>query len=208
MTLNRTKPARSRSLPSETIRDLKEAVPRMRHFALAASALFMTTAATAVLAAPAFQKSKPPKVASPVKASPKQENQFVTVDEFVRGRRAPRTAVSVEGYAVLGYRAPDGSLRLSVVDSVDHVLNTKDADLAGQGGAAVVVPASVAKRPSLAWSAKGAQKFVMFTGAGRAQRALHDIVGKLRVTGFATGKTISPATKVEIQDDSGNWKPL
>jgi hypothetical protein len=209
MTLDRTNPARSRSLPQETTRYPKEVIPRMRHFVLAASALFMTTAALSVYAAPALQKGKPAKPAvSPAGARPKQENQFVTVDEFVQGRRSPRTAVSVEGYAVVGYRAADGSLRLQVVDSVDHVLNTKEADQAGQAGASVVVPAGVAKRPGLAWSAKGAQKFVMYTGAGHAQRPLHDIVAKVRVTGFATGKTISPATKVEVQDESGNWKTL
>lgn len=207
MMFHRTTPALTRSQHTEAIRTLKEDVPRMRCFALVASALFLTTAA---LAAPALQKGKPVKAApSMAGATPKQENQFVTVDEFVHGKRAAHTAVSVEGYAVLGYRAGDGSLHLMVVDSVDHVLSPQDADNFGKTGATVIVPASItARRPGLAWSAKGMMKHAMYTGSGHAQKALHDVVAKVRVTGFATGKTISPATKVEFQDDNGNWKTL
>ena len=55
----------------------------------------------------------------------------------------------------------------------------------------------------------GMRKLAMYTGPGVAQTALHDTVAKIRVTGWA-GKagTINPATKVEFQDDNGDWKTL
>ncbi len=158
------------------------------------------------------QKKKPVKAATtPIVANPKQENQFVTVDEFVKGVRAPRTAVSVEGYAVSGNRTADGGLRVVVVDSIDHVLSPTDADNLGKGGAKGTVPAgSLAKHPGWQWSAKGMQRFGMYAanGAGRAQKQMHDVVAKVRLTGFATGRAINPVTKIEFQDESGEWKTL
>lgn len=171
--------------------------------------------AAAVVSAPTFaspQKKKSAKSAgATIAANPRQENQFVTVDEFVKGKRAPRTAVSVEGYAVSGYKAADGSLHLIVVDSIDHVLSPMDADNFGRAGAHATVPASMlAKHPAWAWSAKGSQRFGMYAAnpKGHAVRPLHDIVPKVRVTGFAIGRAISPVTKVEYQDDNGDWKNL
>src|SRR5207248_236773 len=154
------------------------------------------------------QKRHKPAPSREMVAHVKQENQFVTVDEFVKGRRAPRTPVSVEGYAVMAGRSADGSVRVVVVDSVDHVLSVKDADAFGRGGAEGVVPGSaVARHPSWAWTGKGMQRFAMYaaTGTGHAQRQLHDTVAKVRLTGFATGRVISPVTKVEFEDENGNW---
>jgi hypothetical protein len=172
-------------------------------------------AATAITMSPASatpQKKRPAKAAAAVAAAhPRQENQFVTVDEFVKGRRAPKTAVSVEGYAVSAYKAADGSLRLTLVDSIDHVLSATDADNFGKGGASATIPApALAKNPRLAWTAKGMQRFGMYAAnvSGRAQKQLHDIVAKIRVTGYATGRVITPVTNVEYQDDNGDWKAL
>ena len=159
------------------------------------------------------QKKRPPKpaVAGPPIARPKQENQFVTVDEFVRGARAPRTPVSVEGYAVTGGKMSDGSLRIVVVDSIDHVLSPTDADNFGKGGAQSTVPAAIlARHPAWAWTTKGMQRLAMYSAnnAGRAQTQMHDVVTKVRLTGFATGKAINPVTKIEFQDENGEWRAL
>src|SRR5262245_10146131 len=83
----------------------------------------------AICAASPQKKSKSrPGVAVDVPLRVKQQNQFVTVEEFVNARLPKLTPVSVEGYAVLGYKTTDGGVRMNIVDSVDHVLNTKDAD--------------------------------------------------------------------------------
>jgi len=182
----------------------------MKRSLCAAGALLIAVAA---LTAAQPQKGKKPETPSAkgVAARPKQHNQFVTVDEFARSRRAPRIAVSVEGYVVLGYRAPDGGLRLCLTDSVDHVLNTRDADSSAVGGAVgIVTPAALKKHPRWAWTARGIQRFVMYTGAGRAQRPMHDVVAKMRLTGWtAPGRArINPVTKIEFQDENGEWKAL
>jgi len=156
------------------------------------------------------KKTKATAPAAPI-ANPKQENQFVTVDEFVKGKRAPKTPVSVEGYAVAGNRLMDGGLHIVVVDSIDHVLSPTDADNFGRGGAhGTITPSLLAKHASWQWTPKGMQRFGMYTanGAGKAQKMMHDTVAKVRLTGFATGRAINPVTKVEYQDDSGEWKTL
>jgi len=178
---------------------------------VASAASLVLFAAQPIAAMPHSKKHAKPAAAAAIVANPRQENQFVTVDEFVKGKRAPKTAVSVEGYAVTEGRAADGSLRLVVVDSIDHVLSPTDADNFGKGGAVATIPASLlAKHPSWAWTPKGMQRFAMYaaTPAGRAAKQMHDIVTKVRVTGFATGRAISPATKIEYQDDNGEWKTL
>ena len=141
-------------------------------------------------------------------AMPKQENQFVTVDEFLRARRPAGTAVSIEGYAALGYRAADGSVRLHVLDSVDHILSARDADGAAASGATAVIPAGgIRLNPAWGWSPKGAMRIPMFTGNGSAQRQLRDVAPKIRLTGWvASGRaTISPVTKVEITNENGEY---
>jgi hypothetical protein len=98
-----------------------------------------------------------------------------------------------------------------IVDSIDHVLSPTDADNFGKGGAAAIAPASIfSKHPAWAWTPKGMQRLSMYAanGVGRAQRQMHDIVPKVRITGFATGRLISPLTKIEYQDDNGEWKTL
>lgn len=184
--------------------------PRLRAALLLAGAVLIVP--TCLTAQPLIKQSKKTKTAKPVKevsATPKQENQFISVDEFVKTKRGLRTAVSVEGYIVVAIRMGDGSVRLSSVDSVDHVLSATDADNFAKGGAGAIIPSStLAKHPTWALTAKGLQRVTMYTGAGHAQKALHDVVTKVRLTGFAVGKTINPVTKVEYQDDSGEWKTL
>ncbi len=151
---------------------------------------------------------KPARPAATRPAMPKQENQFVTVDEYIRARKPAGTAVSIEGYAALGYRAADGSVRLYVVDSVDHILSARDADGAAASGAAAVIPAGAIRvHPAWGWSPKGSMRIPMFTGNGAAQRQLRDVAPKIRLTGWtASGRaTISPVTKVEITNENGEY---
>jgi hypothetical protein len=148
--------------------------------------------------------------ASAAAARPKQENQFICVEDFKTARRAPRTAVSVEGYLVTCFHQPDGGYRAALVDSVDHVLSARDATAFGRAGASVTIPARfVRSKGRLAWSAKGIQTWVMYTGQGTAQRMLHDVIPKVRLTGWtAGGASISPVTGFEYADESGEWKKL
>jgi hypothetical protein len=180
----------------------------MSRHALAA-ALLVAFAAPLVSAAPKQPKKKPARVA--VKAAPelkaKTENQFVTVEDFLRARRANGTPVSVEGYAVVGTKTASG-VKLALVDSVDHVLNASDANKFAAGGATALIPASsIAKRATWGMIPKGMTRFAMYTGAGKAQKELHDIVPKVRITGRAAARTIN-VTGVEFADDNGEWKKL
>lgn len=175
----------------------------LRHLSIA---MFLFAAvASPASSVPQRRPAKPDPV-----ARAKQENQFITVEDFRNAGRAPKTAVSVEGYVVLAQRMADGGLLLVLVDSVDHVLSAKDADATARSGAAAVLPAAyVKKRPGWGWTPKAMQRFAMYTGAGRAQKNLHDVVVKLRLTGFVrAGTTVNPVTSVEFMDESGNWKPI
>jgi len=182
----------------------------MKRSLWAASALLVATAPFA-LAAPQKSHKTSTKTAPAKEAAvtPKQENQFVTVDEFVKSKKAPHTAVSVEGYAVVGYSVAGGE-KIFVVDSIDHVLSPTDANNFAKGGAAGTIPSSaISKHPSWGMSAKGLHKVLMYTGAGTAQKVLHDTPAKVRITGWtAGGKAISPVMKVEYQDENGEWKNL
>ena len=166
--------------------------------------------ALSILAGPSIAQKKPAKPSSAAgrQAYPKQENQFVVVDEFVKSHRPAGTAVSLEGYAVLAYRAGDGGVRVYIVDSVDHVLNAKDANGEAAAGAAAVIPAS-AIRSNASWN-KGWMKLPMFTGSGTAQRQLRDVAPRIRVTGWtASGRaTISPVTKIEVTNENGEFGSL
>lgn len=165
-------------------------------------AVVFASVACASVAAP--RKSKTPAVS----AKPQQQNQFVTVDEFVKAGRKPGTLVSIEGYIVVAYKT-GSSVRAAVNDSVDKVLSAKDADANARSGAKVTVPASLVKG-RCAWSAKGVQKYVMYTGSNHAQKKLHDVVEKMRVTGIVgRGKgIIANTTKIEYTDPNGEFKPL
>src|SRR2546421_435963 len=68
---------------------------------------------------------KPVKTAAVKSATPREENKFVTVEEFVHAKRGAGSAVSVEGYEVIVFPTGDGGLHLSIVDSVDHVLSAR-----------------------------------------------------------------------------------
>jgi hypothetical protein len=181
---------------------------------LFAAALLVAAGAVPATAAPgktAKSKKGTPKLAVALvkTATPKQENQFVTVEEFIKAKRAPKTAVSIEGYAVVGYAIPGGGSQLTVVDGVDHVLSATDAMNFAKAGAICSVPGSlVVKHPAWGSTAKGLQKVLMYTGPGKAQKMLHDTPTKVRVTGWAeAGRNVS-VTKVEYADDNGDWKVL
>lgn len=150
------------------------------------------------------------KVESQAYTAPKQENQFQTVDEFVKAHRAAGATASAEGYMVVAFRASDGGARLALADSVDHVLSARDANGAAKSGGWAIVSASAARRhPGWGFSAKGLQKYAMYTGSGSAQKVLHDTVPKIRVTGRVSGRnTINPVTRIEYADENGEWKLL
>jgi hypothetical protein len=184
----------------------------MKHPILALIAIFVVLAA---IAAAGPQKRKHTAAVSAAASSgekdaqAKQENQFVTVEEFVKSHRPRGTGVSVEGYAVIVCGASNGGLRISIVDSVDHVLSATDANNFAHGGAvSLITPTGLKKHPKWSWSA-GMKKLAMYTGPGVAQTALHDVVTKIRLTGWASSVgTINPVTKVEYQDENGDWKTL
>lgn len=151
----------------------------------------------------------PTKTAKPAVVHP--HNRFITVDEFHRAKRKPASFVSIEGYAVLGYRLSDGTVRLAMVDSVDHVLSATDANkFAAAGAFCSVRAAAVKKNPKLAFPGKYLRKMVMYTGPGIARICLHDVVTKLRVTGSVSKAraTLDPVAQVEFMDDNGDWKTL
>jgi len=177
------------------------------------TASLVVAAATALLvlavAAPAKPRRAAPKVA--VQAVPKPHNEFVTVHEFQVGKRAPGTLVSVEGYFVTGYAVGTGAVRLHLTDSVDHVLSTEDALLFEQHAAPVIVPAArVGKSGPRAWNRRGMMRYVMYTGKGRPQIPLHDVIEKVRVTGtVGSGRAcLSSVGCIEYMDMNGFWKKL
>ena len=144
-------------------------------------------------------------------AQAKQQNQFVTVDEFIKARIPAGVGVSVEGYAALGYRASDGGIRLYIVDSVDHILSPADADASARTAAvAVITPAVLRSNPAWGWTARGSKKVPMYSGNGSAQTKLRDVAPRIRVTGWSSAgrATISPATKLEITNEDGSFVVL
>ncbi len=140
--------------------------------------------------------------------APKPQHQYVTVDEYVRTKLPAKTLASVEGYVVVGVKAGAG-IRLDLTDSTDKVLTAKEADATARTACHATVPPALARRPGFAWSRRGVQRFIMFTGAAKAQKKLNDTMPKLRVTGQAAGKgAISPVTLVEYMDDNGDWRAV
>ncbi|MDA8382564.1 MAG: cbb3-type cytochrome c oxidase subunit I, partial [Betaproteobacteria bacterium] len=77
--------------------------------------------------------------ASAVSLTPAMQNQFIEVQDFLQAHRRPNTLVSVVGYLVLATGEKDGAIRLSLVDSVDHVLSPRDALTYAKGGATVII---------------------------------------------------------------------
>ncbi len=148
---------------------------------------------------PATKKAVAAKI---IPVTARQENQFVTVDEFVKIKKASKTVVSVEGYVVEAYTT-GSNVTLMLVDSVDHVLSAKDADSFARAGATCTVPPN--KKSNWALSAKGLHKIIMYTGKGHAETALNDTPAKIRITGLVAGRgIISPVTNVEYQNDNGD----
>lgn len=141
---------------------------------------------------------------------PADQNRFTTVDDFLHAHRAPRTTVSVEGYAVLAWMDGKTGLRLGIVDSVDHVLSVRDAIASSRSACVAFIPASALKsHPKWALTATGMARFAMYARYGRNVKQLHDTVAKLRITGsYAPPKSVSPVTLVEYQNDNGEWTKL
>ena len=162
-----------------------------------------------IVEAPA-QKSKKSSSSGTV-AKPQFQNKFNTVDEFMKKKLTAKTAVSIEGYVVVGYKQSNGDLLLSVVDSVDHVLSAEDANKIARIGARCVAPSSAVKSHKN-WSitAKKLRDTLQYTGPGLAKTVLHDTVPKVRITGFkgSARGIISPVTSIEVTDDNGDYKPI
>jgi hypothetical protein len=183
----------------------------MKWGAIVALALAIVFATSSVALSQRGKRARSTRPTVSLAANPQPHNQFVTVEEFIRSKRAPRMAVSVEGYIVVGYRLPNGSLRLSLTDSVDKVLSAEDANALMRTGATCVVPASEVKKSARrGWTQQGMQRFVLYTGPGMAKTALHDVVEKMRLTGWtAKGRaTIDPVTNIEYMDENGEWRSL
>ena len=148
---------------------------------------------------------------SPSKGAwPKEENKFITVEEFRHAKRGAGSAVSVEGYEVIVFPTGDGGLHLSIVDSVDHVLSASDANAFAQGGCVGLVSRSAIQgHPRWSWTSGSMKKFAMYTGPGSATKNLHDVVEKMRFTGWTTGgRATINVTKIEFMDANGDWKVL
>lgn len=178
----------------------------MRRTAAIALAL-VALAGTYAIATPKHRRAAGKPAAS---ATPKSQNQFVTVHEFQVGKRAAGTLVSVEGYFVTGYRGDGGSVRLYLTDSVDHVINKEDALKYEQKAAGATAGSGwVSGSSARSWTRKGLMKYVMFTGPGHPATELHDVIEKVRVTGSAGSHgTISSISRVEYTDMNGFWKTL
>jgi hypothetical protein len=156
------------------------------------------------------QKSRRAVVTAVKPSAAKPENTFGTIDEFIAARKPARTVVTIEGYTVVGFAATDGTVRGVLLDSVDRVLSASEADSFGRRGARFAIPASLTKsRPRTAFKPKGFRDLCMYTGRGHAEKLLKDVISKVRVTGTVLSLGfISPVTKVEYQDDNGDWKTL
>jgi hypothetical protein len=161
------------------------------------------------LEAPA-QKSKKSSSSSTV-AKPQFQNKFTTVDEFIKKKLSTKTAVSIEGYVVVGYKQSNGDVLLAVVDSVDHVLSADDANKIARIGARCTVPSS-AQKSHKNWliTAKKLRDTLQYTGPSVAKTVLHDTVPKVRITGFkgSAKGIISPVTSIEVTDENGDYKAI
>ena len=143
---------------------------------------------------------------TPPIATPKQENQFVTVEEFVKLKKELKTTVSVEGYAAEAF-GTTAVVKLMLVDSVDHVLSTTDADKFSRAGVSCTI--NTKSKATWAMTTKGLYKILMYTGKTHAEKPVNDSPAKIRITGQTAGKgIISPVTKVEYQNMNGDFVPL
>jgi len=144
----------------------------------------------------------------PANPAPQPYNRFVTVSEFRAAKRAPGTNVSVEGYIVSGLKVGRSSARLYLVDSTDKVLSARDAEAAVRSATACTIGLGGKSRPRWVMTRAGLLKLVMYTGAKQATTCIQDVPPKVRVQGN-TGKTrgtLSAVTRIEFQDDDGEWR--
>jgi hypothetical protein len=142
---------------------------------------------------------------------PKSYNQFMEVDEFVKAHRTPHTLVSVEGYIVLASRAANGTIRIYITDSVDHVMSAKDALSLAKGGAAgIIIPHDAKVHPGWALSSAKLNRYAMYIQSGKSIKMAHDTVTRVRITGsvFKGRGIINPVTKMEYTDENGDWKTM
>lgn len=152
------------------------------------------------------QKSK---ATASVKA-PSAANQFVTVVEFQRARRAAGTNVSIEGYVVLSQAVGSRSARLNLVDSTDKVLSALEAKQSAKTAVRCSVPLGSKRKPRWAMTAKGLHKLCMYTVKGKRCVAVNDSPVKVRIQGKVGKDRVSLATvtKIEYHDDFGEWREL
>ncbi|HSV75150.1 MAG TPA: hypothetical protein VLH79_15435 [Chthonomonadales bacterium] len=168
-------------------------------------------ALVAALAVPAVAQRSATRAPAPAVPVVHPHNQFITVHEMINARRAPNTAVSVEGYFVVAIRQPDGAVRAWLVDSVDKVLSAQEADAMARTGATLSVPSAFIRQSARrAWCHRGLQRFVMYTGTTRAQVNLNDTMPKVRVTARTVrGRgALGPAARIEFMDDNGHWRAM
>jgi len=143
--------------------------------------------------------------------TPAMQNQFIEVQDFLQAHRAPNTLVSVTGYLVLATEEKDGAIRLSLVDSADHVLGPRDALTYAKGGATVIIPkAFLLHHKNWQLNPKGLMKYVMYFRTAKGIRKLHDSPAQVRVTGdtIKIRGLIKPLKKLEYSDENGNWRNL
>lgn len=135
-------------------------------------------------------------------------NSFVTVDEFVRSRRPAGTPVRVEGYFVTVLKTSGNSATCGLVDTTDKVLSASDAAATARAGAACTVPLGGKGKGRWVMTRKGLLSLAMYSGSSKPTTFVQDTPPKVRVTGI-TGKgraTIVNVSRIEYQDENGEWK--
>jgi hypothetical protein len=150
----------------------------------------------------------PNKILPPPKVQP--HNEFMTVLEFQNAKRPAKVACSVEGFVVLAHRGSSGAIHLVLVDAIDRVLNTKDAEAKVKIGSTFVVPSALTLLKDWRWDRKGILRFVMYAGPGKPETLVYDTPPKVRLTGWTTeGKPgMNPVTRLEFLNNDGIWQAL
>jgi len=164
------------------------------------------TLAMAVLAATGSQAAGEKKNAAA--AAPKPHNQFITVAEFVKAKRPAGTTVSVEGYFVSVLKTGSSVATCWLVDSTDQVLSASDAKKCAAGGVSCTVKLGGKSNPRWVATRKGLLSLAMYSGTRTPTTCVQDAPPKLRIQGVV-GKnrsSLSTVTRIEYQDDSGNWR--
>jgi len=181
---------------------------KLRRYKLILAAISVALIAAGSSHAQSSKKKK--KTATPVAQvkvpAVKDAYQFITVGELIASKAKANTLVSVEGYFVEGFDE-GGQHRLILVDSVDRVISTSDADKAvGRG---VVCFANPKDHSTWTMTKNRIGGLVMYTGKKSAERLLTEIPPKVRITGTKAGqKQLQPILKIEYMDDNGYFKAL